>query len=63
MTEQELRAERQQTLAAQQVADASVASADTQGLSLGVVIAWSAVGIPLAWGTWITVTKALPLFG
>ena len=63
MTEQELRAERQQTLAAQQVADASVASADTQGLSLGVVIAWSAVGFPLAWGTWITVTKALPLFG
>ena len=63
MTEQELRAERPQTLAVQQVADASVASADTQGLSLGVVIAWSAVGIPLAWGTWITVTKALPLFG
>ena len=63
MTEQELQAERQQTLAVQEVADASVASADTQGLSLGVVIAWSAVGIPLAWGTWITVTKALPLFG
>jgi len=38
MTEQELQAERQQTLAVQQVADASVATAGTQGLSLRSVI-------------------------
>jgi MFS family permease len=28
-----------------------------------VVLAWLAVGIPLAWGIWTTLTKALPLFG
>jgi hypothetical protein len=27
-----------------------------------VLIAWLAVGIPLAWGIWNTVVKALPLF-
>jgi hypothetical protein len=28
-----------------------------------VALAWLAVGIPLAWGIWTTLTKALPLFG
>jgi hypothetical protein len=26
-------------------------------------LAWAAVGIPLLWGVWITVDKALVLFG
>ena len=29
---------------------------------LTTVLAWTAVGLPIAWGVWITVTKALPLF-
>ena len=33
------------------------------GLSGKVVLAWLAVGIPLAWGVWVTITKALVLFG
>jgi MFS family permease len=32
------------------------------GLDLKAVLAWSAVGIPLAWGIWITLEKALVLF-
>jgi MFS family permease len=31
--------------------------------TVSVVLAWLAVGIPLAWGLWTTLTKALPLFG
>jgi MFS family permease len=30
--------------------------------SIGVVLAWLAVGLPLLWGVWMTLTKALPLF-
>jgi MFS family permease len=30
--------------------------------SVGVVLAWLAVGLPLLWGVWMTLTKALPLF-
>jgi MFS family permease len=32
------------------------------GFTPGALMAWAAVGIPLAWGIWQTVTKALPLF-
>ena len=32
------------------------------GLDAKVALAWLAVGIPLAWGVWVTVTKALVLF-
>lgn len=31
-------------------------------LSLASALAWAAVGIPLAWGIWITVEKSLVLF-
>ncbi len=31
-------------------------------LSLGALLAWAIVGIPLAWGVWITVQKAAVLF-
>jgi len=33
------------------------------GLSGFALVAWAAVGIPLAWGVWQTVQKALKLFG
>jgi hypothetical protein len=32
------------------------------GLTAGVVLAWIAVAVPLLWGVWMTLTKALPLF-
>jgi MFS family permease len=32
------------------------------GLDITAMLAWAAVGIPLAWGIWITVDKALVLF-
>ena len=32
------------------------------GLTPGVTVAWLAVGIPLLWGFWVTVSKALVLF-
>jgi hypothetical protein len=31
-------------------------------LNLAVILAWLAVGLPLAWGVWITLEKALVLF-
>jgi MFS family permease len=34
----------------------------SEGLDLKAVLAWAAVGIPLAWGIWITLEKALVLF-
>jgi hypothetical protein len=33
------------------------------GLTPMAVLAWLAVGIPIAWGVWITCEKALVLFG
>jgi hypothetical protein len=40
----------------------------SQGIGLGALtpqvgLAWLAVGLPLAWGVWVTITKALVLFG
>jgi MFS family permease len=32
------------------------------GLEPKVALAWAAVGLPIAWGVWITITKALVLF-
>ena len=33
------------------------------GQTLLLVLSWAAVGLPLAWGVWMTVKKALLLFG
>jgi hypothetical protein len=41
---------------------ATAAAPSTEGLDLKAVLAWAAVGIPLAWGVWITLEKALVLF-
>jgi hypothetical protein len=36
---------------------------DTGHLTPVAVLAWAGVAIPIAWGVWITLTKAMPLFG
>jgi MFS family permease len=33
------------------------------GLTSKVALAWLVVGVPLAWGVWVTISKALVLFG
>jgi MFS family permease len=71
MTDEELQAERRKahelgagTPAANSADAAMPAAAAARPTSTSrVVIAWVAVGIPLAWGIWTTITKALPLFG
>jgi MFS family permease len=49
--------------------ESAAATAAVQGVAgttrtspLFVVLAWLAVGVPLAWGIWTTLSKALPLF-
>jgi MFS family permease len=32
------------------------------GITIGALLAWACVGIPIAWGVWITLDKALILF-
>jgi len=46
----------------------AAAPSGSLGIGLGsltprVALAWLAVGIPLAWGVWVTISKALVLFG
>jgi hypothetical protein len=66
MTDKELAAERQlaHERALPKNAVNATASSDIGAGSHPAVIlmAWAAVGIPLAWGIWITVQKALILF-
>ena len=58
----------EEEVAALHVADPEPASLATQGIGRGslfspvVVLAWAVGGIPLAWGVWITLQKALVLF-
>jgi MFS family permease len=52
---------------AQSKAASATATTSSHGIGLGglsgnVILAWLAVGVPLAWGVWKTVTKALQLF-
>jgi hypothetical protein len=64
MSDAELQAERK--LAHDQAAASAVGKGvvlSGQGSHQGLVLAfWLFVGIPLAWGVWITITKALVLF-
>jgi MFS family permease len=70
MSDEELAAERRK---AHEVAAAVPGGAAIAGTGVAptaaatpaaiVLLAWLAVGIPLAWGIWTTLTKALPLFG
>jgi hypothetical protein len=65
MTDAELAAERERAHESTAVLAATGESgANTLATSskAPVFLAWMAVGIPLAWGIWMTLTKALPLF-
>jgi hypothetical protein len=42
--------------------EGTAATAVKAGFDLKAMLAWAAVGIPLAWGIWITLEKALVLF-
>src|SRR5215468_5995773 len=42
---------------------AVTSSVASGGFDIRALLAWAAVGIPLAWGIWITLEKALVLFG
>jgi MFS family permease len=60
MNDAQLKAERSRAHESEQTL--VLAEAPTTTPRLLVLIAWLAVGIPLAWGIWNTVVKALPLF-
>jgi len=63
MTEKELIEEKRLAHEAAAGAASSSAVAGTKGgLSGAVLLAWAVVGIPLAWGIWTSIVKALPLF-
>jgi MFS family permease len=61
MSEQEV-AELQANMKSRAETRAGPATAVAGGFDLRVWLAWAAVGIPLAWGIWITLEKALVLF-
>ena len=63
MTDAELEAERKLAHEAAKATEVSSAAASSEETSPAVVaIAWLAVGIPIAWGVWITLEKAWILF-
>jgi MFS family permease len=62
MSDAELAAERAQAHETVLAAQAPTDSTAGRTFPLLVALAWLAVGLPLAWGIWTTLTKALPLF-
>jgi hypothetical protein len=63
MTDAELEAERKLAHEAAKATEVSSAAASSGETSPAVlVIAWLAVGIPIAWGVWTTLEKAWILF-
>ena len=60
MSEDQLAAERARGHENAAAVPATVA-AQPAGSRVGVVLAWLAVGVPLTWGVWTTLAKALPL--
>jgi hypothetical protein len=62
MSDAELAAERAR--AHETVAAGAAATHDVHShFSIKVALAWLAVGVPMLWGVWTTLTRALPLFG
>ena len=59
MSEEEVAALQAKLKSRVEVAESSAVKA---GFDLKALLAWAAVGIPLAWGIWITFEKALVLF-
>jgi len=43
-------------------AEGMASAVASSGFDIKALLAWAAVGIPLAWGVWITLQKALVLF-
>ena len=65
MSDAELAAERakaHEAAAAATTPAAGASNAGSAGGGLKVWLAWLAVGVPMAWGVWTTLAKALPLF-
>jgi MFS family permease len=65
MTDAELEAERKlaHDAAAKAAVGGDAAGVSGQGSHRGLVLAyWILVGVPLAWGVWVTISKALVLF-
>jgi hypothetical protein len=66
MTDDELAAERklahERAMAKTSGGTAAVSGVGSASHPIMILLAWSAVGIPLAWGIWITLQKALILF-
>jgi hypothetical protein len=63
MTEEELAAELKKAHESNvAVAPAAASRAATAAVSPTLVAAWLFVGIPILWGAWITLQKALVLF-
>lgn len=61
MTDKELFEEKRLAHEAAVASDSPV-TGSRGGLSGSALLAWAVVGIPLAWGVWTTVVKAMPLF-
>jgi hypothetical protein len=53
---------RQTQTNAAQAQDSHTAGIGRGGASPAALLAWAAVGLPIAWGMWITLSKALVLF-
>jgi len=62
MTEEEVLALQAKTTSTAMAADGSY-GIGRGGLDGAAVVAWLIVGIPIAWGVWITLSKAWVLFG
>jgi MFS family permease len=62
MTPEEVEALQAADRKAAERAKASTTAGSKGGFDIRAVLAWAAVGIPLAWGVWITLEKALVLF-
>ena len=64
MTDAELEAERKRAheAAARGAANVGTAASSKPSSPAVVALAWAAVGIPLAWGVWVTLSKAAVLF-
>ena len=62
MSDAELEAVRRQAHEGTAISDSAAASVGTGGAGVAVILAWLAVGLPLAWGVWQTLQKAVVLF-
>jgi hypothetical protein len=62
MTKAEVEALQEVDRKAAERVKAKAAVGSIGGFDFRALLAWAAVGIPLAWGVWITLQKALVLF-